>query len=1655
MRLRTLLAVLSAFLMTGVILSFSAAAQDYRFPTSSADYSYFYPTSYYYHSASGKDWNCGTMTYSGHKGNDFGAGGFAGMDAGRDITAAAAGTVYYVHDGEFDRCTSGSCAGGGGFGNHVIIQHADGKRTLYGHMKQWSILVSQSQTVTCGQKIGEMGSSGYSTGPHIHFEVRDDDYSYGAYDPFYGSCGIAPSWWVNQGAYNGKPTLDCDGGGPCYGPMVTLTVGGSAYSDDICQGYYQQYQFPMSSGVAYRVTVTPSSGDPDLYLHSASNVSNVNYTYLSTNSGTSVDLIDFVAPSNGTYYAAVYGYASGTSAYTIKVEATARPNLAPYTPSGWSDKIVTSKVTGTSTDDALMTSDTVYVDWAVINNGSAATGARFYAALYLDGTLKSSWYVDPPLNANSYTYATDYSLGSLTAGSHTLRIVADSTGTISESNESDNEYTKTFSVGQVQLPNLTPYQPSGWSGKIVTSKVTGTNTDDTLTTSDTVYVDWAVINNGSAATGARFYAALYLDGTLKTSWYTDPPLNVNAYAYVLDYSLGTLAAGSHTLRIVADSTGTISESNESDNEYTKTFSVTAAAATISRAPSSLTPSCVEGQDAPSETFDVWNSGSGTLSYSISDDATWLSVSPASGTSTGGHDTITVTYATSGLSAQGQSQEKSSSNALSMAVVAENPTELPLTWTNNGGPSTVGDQLTDEQLSMIEIMFMDSPPHPRVGYDRPIVIDFPKSSRTLQVPTSTWTYGCSATSAGMLFGFYDRNGYPNMYTGPANGGVAPMTDLGQGISTPITGACSIIATQNGFDGRTTRGHVDDYWVSYLSGGPDPWWVGHWTEHTWSSCTADYMGTNQWKWDYNSNGASDSNVDGATTFFFNNNASPLYDYIPPASYGLPQTELCHGMRLFAESQGYTVTANYTQKIDAQYAGGFSFAQFKQEIDAGRPVLIQVVGHTMVGVGYDDAVANTVYLNDTWDNSVHQMTWGGSYSGMQHVAVTVLQLAPAAGTYNATITITAPGATNTPQTVPVTLTVSPPTTYTISGTVTVGGVGLAGVAISGLPGSPVTNGSGVYTATVNSGFSGTATPTLAGYTFVPASRTYTNVTSNQTAQDYAAQVITYTISGVVTLNGSGLAGVVMNGLPGSPSTGSDGSYSATVAYGWSGTMTPAKTGCTFTPANRTYSNVTSNQSSQNYSAQTPGTVVVAINPPTTNTYVGQTFCVEVQVIAGTQQVDGAGAYLHYDTAKLAYQSTTAGTSLPLVLSNTHGDGTVDFVAGTVSSFPSGTFTLCTVCFTALAEAADPGTCIAFDTIPPRQTDVTFGGYSVFDHTEDGCVVISSSGELHGAVTLEGRPAKPHARWIVDLDVVLSPVDPSGSCSEVQVSTDDSGSFTVEGIDPGEYEVWVKGSHTLAASKSVTINSGVNSEDFGVLREGDANNDNKVTLLDFSVLATTFAKCTGQPGFDARADFNQDGCVTLLDFSLLASHFGQGGPAVPCTTAKAALAEFSAGIAKAMAEEYTDSLNGIVEDPTEENRVLIAIGPDEVKTKVGEIFDVVVEIQTGDQPIDGAAACLTFDPAVLQVECVSTGSELPIPLLESFDNDTGEVTIAAGALSSFPSGEIGPALVTFRVVGASGGTVIDLTNYGECETQVTFEGVALPSLITNGMVMVEADGL
>jgi uncharacterized delta-60 repeat protein len=133
------------------------------------------------------------------------------------------------------------------------------------------------------------------------------------------------------------------------------------------------------------------------------------------------------------------------------------PNLTPYQPQGWSDKIVVSKTTGTSTDStALAPTDSLYVDWAVTNNNDVPTAAAFSTKLYVDGIEKQVLNTSPPVNAGAVIGVQDFAIGSLSPGQHSVRILADAAQAIAEHNETDNAYTKILFVSGLPTPTPTP-----------------------------------------------------------------------------------------------------------------------------------------------------------------------------------------------------------------------------------------------------------------------------------------------------------------------------------------------------------------------------------------------------------------------------------------------------------------------------------------------------------------------------------------------------------------------------------------------------------------------------------------------------------------------------------------------------------------------------------------------------------------------------------------------------------------------------------------------------------------------------------------------------------------------------------------------------------------------------------------------------------------------------------------------------------------------------------------------------------------------------------------------------------------------------------------------------------------------------------------------
>lgn len=98
----------------------------------------------------------GTRTQGLHGKNGVDIGG----KVGQSVYASASGTVILARTGGYN----------GGYGNYIIVSHSNGSQTLYAHLN--AVYVSTGQSVSQGEAIGELGNSGNSTGPHLHFEVR-------------------------------------------------------------------------------------------------------------------------------------------------------------------------------------------------------------------------------------------------------------------------------------------------------------------------------------------------------------------------------------------------------------------------------------------------------------------------------------------------------------------------------------------------------------------------------------------------------------------------------------------------------------------------------------------------------------------------------------------------------------------------------------------------------------------------------------------------------------------------------------------------------------------------------------------------------------------------------------------------------------------------------------------------------------------------------------------------------------------------------------------------------------------------------------------------------------------------------------------------------------------------------------------------------------------------------------------------------------------------------------------------------------------------------------------------------------------------------------------------------------------------------------------
>jgi murein DD-endopeptidase MepM/ murein hydrolase activator NlpD len=208
-----------------------------------------------------QDYNCGTRTYDetngyNHAGTDIFTWPFTWQKMDRnavEVIAGAAGTIIGKWDGEPDKsctfCTN--CEW-----NAVYIRHADGSVAWYGHLKAGSLTSKAvGETVAQGEYLAVVGSSGKSTGPHLHLELYTNSSFTQLVDPWAGACNTlnaSTSWWQNQPAYkesalnkimtgSGFPQF----GNYCYGNEKSMEKVNFASGDSI---YFTAYYKDQANG---------------------------------------------------------------------------------------------------------------------------------------------------------------------------------------------------------------------------------------------------------------------------------------------------------------------------------------------------------------------------------------------------------------------------------------------------------------------------------------------------------------------------------------------------------------------------------------------------------------------------------------------------------------------------------------------------------------------------------------------------------------------------------------------------------------------------------------------------------------------------------------------------------------------------------------------------------------------------------------------------------------------------------------------------------------------------------------------------------------------------------------------------------------------------------------------------------------------------------------------------------------------------------------------------------------------------------------------------------------------------------------------------------------------------------------------------------------
>jgi uncharacterized protein YkwD len=284
-----------------------------------------------------------------------------------------------------------------------------------------------------------------------------------------------------------------------------------------------------------------------------------------------------------------------------------------------------------------------------------------------------------------------------------------------------------------------------------------------------------------------------------------------------------------------------------------------------------------------------------------------------------------------------------------------------------------------------------------------------------------------------------------------------------------------------------------------------------------------------------------------------------------------------------------------------------------------------------------------------------------------------------------------------------------------------------------------------------------------------------------------------------------------------------------------------------------------------------------------------------------------------------------------------------------------------------------------------------------------------LAAQFTLEGRPPAPNPQWVTELTVTLIPIAADGTQGTAITLTGNSsetGHFYLNHLAPGQYSILVKGLHTLQRRLDVTLTTGNNTADFGLLVEGDIQANNRVDTLDFSALAAVYEECAGASAYLAAADLDASGCIDSNDLALLDANFGRMG-----------------------------------DDPA----LLAALVADQPGLTItnkapGDRFAVTIAVnQQVTQAVNAAAIFLDFDPQLLRATWIAPHSQFDTELINRINGTSGQIDYVAGILKESIQPPFRLATVTFEVLQPISASQITLVTTGARQTELASSGGSL----------------